>query len=95
MARRLLGRGWTVRALNRNPDRLSEAEKTSGIRWLRGDAMSAADVSAAAAGASVIVHAVNPPGLSPLGRTGAADARQHDRCRPRRRRAHRAARHRL
>lgn len=70
VARRLLGRGWTVRALNRNPDRLSAAaERTSGIQWLRGDAMSAADVSAAAAGVSVIVHAVNPPDYRHWGET--------------------------
>ena len=59
---RLAARGWTVRALNRNPDRLSAADKASGFLWVQGDAMSAADVAAAAEGASVIVHAVNPPG---------------------------------
>ncbi|MCA1369760.1 NAD(P)H-binding protein [Bradyrhizobium sp. BRP14] len=62
VARRLLARGWKVRALNRNPDRLSPAQKSSGVDWMRGDAMSAADVAAAADGACVIVHAVNPPG---------------------------------
>jgi nucleoside-diphosphate-sugar epimerase len=62
VARRLVARGWTVRALHRDPTRLSSADKSSGCAWLRGDAMSAADVAAAAAGASVIVHAVNPPG---------------------------------
>jgi nucleoside-diphosphate-sugar epimerase len=62
VARRLLTRGWRVRALNRNPDRLSTVEKASGIHWITGDAMFPADVAAAANGASVIVHAVNPPG---------------------------------
>jgi nucleoside-diphosphate-sugar epimerase len=62
VARRLAARGWTVRALHRDPDRLSASDKASRIVWYRGDAMSAGDVVAAAAGAGVIVHAVNPPG---------------------------------
>jgi nucleoside-diphosphate-sugar epimerase len=62
MAQRLAARGWAVRALNRNPDRLSSAGKASGLHWIKGDALSATDVIAAADGASVIVHAVNPPG---------------------------------
>ncbi len=62
VARRLLGRSWTVRGLIRNPNRLSSAETSSGICWLQGDAMSTDDVVTAADGASVIVHAVNPPG---------------------------------
>ncbi len=62
VARLLLARGWTVHALHRNPDNLSAAQKPPGLNWHRGDAMSASDVAAAATGASVIVHAVNPPG---------------------------------
>src|SRR5215813_8032673 len=62
VARVLVGRGWHVRALHRNPDGLSARHKALGLHWQRGDAMSAADVAAAASGASVIVHAVNPPG---------------------------------
>lgn len=62
VARRLLARGWAVRALNRDPARLPAAAATSGIEWIRGDAMIAADVAAAAEGAGTIVHAVNPPG---------------------------------
>jgi nucleoside-diphosphate-sugar epimerase len=68
VARRLAVRGWTVRALHRNPDRLSAADKASGFVWVRGDAMSAADVAAAVEGASVIVHAVNPPGYRNWGK---------------------------
>src|SRR5262245_22796475 len=64
----LLARGWTVRALNRNPDALPAARKASGMLWLRGDAMAAADVARAAAGVSVIVHAVNPPGYRNWGK---------------------------
>ncbi|MEI9804521.1 MAG: SDR family NAD(P)-dependent oxidoreductase [Pseudolabrys sp.] len=62
VARRLLARGWHVRALHRAPDSLPAAAKTSGTAWQQGDAMSAADVAAAAQGAAVIVHAVNPAG---------------------------------
>ena len=62
VARVLLSRGWQVRALHRNP---SAAASASGfgnaVEWLPGDAMNRADVVAAAQGAAVIVHAVNPP----------------------------------
>jgi nucleoside-diphosphate-sugar epimerase len=67
VARLLAARGWTVRALHRNPD-LSAADKESGFVWVKGDAMSAADVVAAAEGASAIVHAVNPSGYRNWGR---------------------------
>ncbi|GGA26613.1 NAD-dependent epimerase/dehydratase family protein [Dyella nitratireducens] len=49
--------GWQVRALVRRVP----AER-DGIEWFQGDAMQHADVLAAAQGADVIVHAVNPPG---------------------------------
>jgi nucleoside-diphosphate-sugar epimerase len=68
VARRLVARGWTVNALNRNLDRLEPADRASGIQWLQGDAMSAADVAAATVGATVIVHAVNPPGYRNWGK---------------------------
>jgi nucleoside-diphosphate-sugar epimerase len=56
-ARALLDKGWTVKALTRH------AIPADGrLQWLKGDAMNAADVLAAAAGVQVIVHAVNPPG---------------------------------
>lgn len=60
VAKRLAADGWHIRALNRNPDKARLA--ASGYEWLRGDAMSAEDVRAAAEGAGLIVHAVNPPG---------------------------------
>lgn len=60
VARRLRAEGWTVRALHRDPGRA--ARTADGLDWVRGDAMVGADVVAAAAGASLIVHAVNPPG---------------------------------
>jgi nucleoside-diphosphate-sugar epimerase len=49
--------GWKVRALVRKPP-----TDRGKIEWLVGDAMNADDVRKAATGASVIVHAVNPPG---------------------------------
>lgn len=60
-ARALLANGWQVRALHRDPARAQKAVQEP-IEWLRGDAMSPADVVAAAQGVSVVVHAANPPG---------------------------------
>ncbi len=60
VARKLQARGWTVRALNRKAAKASASGQ--GFEWMQGDAMNAADVRKAAEGASLIVHAVNPPG---------------------------------
>ena len=60
MARLLVARGWTVRALHRAPQRV--ASSSDGIDWLAGDAMERDDVVRAARGMGLIVHAVNPPG---------------------------------
>ena len=68
VAKLLLARGWSVRALHRHPDALTAERKTPGLQWLQGDAMSAADVTRAASDVSVIVHAVNPPGYRNWGR---------------------------
>ena len=59
-----LGRhGWTVRALVRDPAKAAANWKGGRLPvWIAGDAMSRADVVAAADGVEVIVHAVNPPG---------------------------------
>lgn len=58
----LLRHGWTIRALARDP---AAAARASGphmpIDWVKGDAMNAPDVVAAAHCAHVIVHAANPP----------------------------------
>lgn len=62
VARLLLARGWSVRALHRNPPDTGASQPEPGLSWHRGDALSAEDVAATAAGTSVIVHAVNPPG---------------------------------
>lgn len=60
MARRLRAVGWKVRALHRDPARL--VVRADGIEWIKGDASRPDDVAAAASGAGLIVHAVNPPG---------------------------------
>lgn len=63
IATALVRRGWTVKALVR--DVAAAARRWSGEAapaWIKGDAMDAAAVLAAAQGVSVIVHAVNPPG---------------------------------
>ncbi|MBI1187388.1 MAG: NAD(P)H-binding protein [Alphaproteobacteria bacterium] len=52
--------GWRIRAMGRNPQ--AAARQTPAFEWVKGDAMNRDDVIAAADGASVIVHAVNPPG---------------------------------
>jgi nucleoside-diphosphate-sugar epimerase len=49
--------GWSVRGLTRRAQPPGAA-----IEWVAGDAMNAADVLRAAQGASLIVHAANPPG---------------------------------
>jgi nucleoside-diphosphate-sugar epimerase len=62
-AEALIKRGWTVRALARDP--AAAAAKVGGrspIAWTRGDAMDRASVVAAADGVQLIVHAANPPG---------------------------------
>lgn len=58
LARRLLASGWKVRALTRT----ATAALPAGCERVVGDSMTPASVIAAAAGAEVIVHAVNPPG---------------------------------
>ncbi|WP_028105099.1 NAD-dependent epimerase/dehydratase family protein [Pseudoduganella violaceinigra] len=60
MLRQLVAQGWKVRALKRG---LGVPSRHSGdVEWIEGDAMNAQDVSQAAEGCAVIVHAVNPPG---------------------------------
>lgn len=59
----LLAAGWTVRAVTRNPERARrDFPRLAGVVWLRGDALDTEQVVEAAASASVVVHAVNPPG---------------------------------
>jgi len=54
----LVRHGWTVRALVRDLAKTSRP----GFEYIQGDVMDRAAVVAAAKGASIIVHAVNPPG---------------------------------
>jgi nucleoside-diphosphate-sugar epimerase len=58
VARQLSDAGWHVRGLRRS----AGASSNDSIEWIQGDAMNRADVTKAAQGVSVIVHAVNPPG---------------------------------
>lgn len=60
VAERLVAEGWRVRAMNRNPEAARIGREA--FEWVQGDAMVAADVDAAAQGASLIVHGANPPG---------------------------------
>jgi nucleoside-diphosphate-sugar epimerase len=60
VTRVLLARGWTVAAMGRDPAKI--ARVFPQVRALKGDAMNANDVLAAAECCSLIVHAVNPPG---------------------------------
>src|SRR5450830_1395790 len=65
MARKLQSRGWQVRALHRNISNVGNVctrPDMRSVEWIPGDAMHRADVAAAARGADLIVHAVNPPG---------------------------------
>jgi len=57
----LLTRGWAIKALTRDPARAA-ADRNPKIQWIHGDAMDRDAVVAAAAGVSLVVHAVNPPG---------------------------------
>ncbi|GAB7262482.1 hypothetical protein DZS_49290 [Dickeya ananatis] len=59
VTRRLVREKWNVRALKRG---LPVSTQNDGIQWVEGDALDAQQVETAAAGCSVIVHAVNPPG---------------------------------
>ncbi|NOW44020.1 nucleoside-diphosphate-sugar epimerase [Novosphingobium sp. SG751A] len=56
--RRLIAGGWSVRALTRR----ANVDFPEGCEAVTGDAMDGVAVASAAEGASVIVHAVNPPG---------------------------------
>jgi nucleoside-diphosphate-sugar epimerase len=58
VAAQLRDAGWNVQALRRR----AGSERREGIEWIQGDAMNRDDVTRAAQGAEVIVHAVNPPG---------------------------------
>jgi nucleoside-diphosphate-sugar epimerase len=62
VARVLVQRDWQVKALHRNPSTVTLPPELYGrIQIIKGDAMRRNDVVTAAAGASVIVHGVNPP----------------------------------
>jgi nucleoside-diphosphate-sugar epimerase len=58
----LVAAGWSVRALHREPAARGTRRGDPNLTWLKGDAMRPDDVTTAARGTSLIVHAVNPPG---------------------------------
>ncbi len=60
VARTLVARGWRVKALHRDPERVRAGGPS--FEWVKGDALDAASVTRAAEGADVIVHGANPPG---------------------------------
>jgi nucleoside-diphosphate-sugar epimerase len=64
VTRALMRRGWTVKALVRDQNKAQREwqQGTPTPHWITGDAMKRADVEAAAAGAGMIFHGVNPPG---------------------------------
>jgi nucleoside-diphosphate-sugar epimerase len=59
VARALGERGVALRVLARRPGKFDAS--LPGMDWRSGDAMNEGDVIAAAEGADIIVHAVNPP----------------------------------
>ncbi len=60
VARALQARGWRVRALHRDPERVRAADPS--FDWVKGDALNEASVVRAAEGARAVVHGANPPG---------------------------------
>ncbi|RYZ04236.1 MAG: NAD-dependent epimerase/dehydratase family protein [Myxococcales bacterium] len=59
----LLAAGFEVRAVTRDRERARrDFPHLAGVDWIEGDALNRDCVVAAAAGASVVLHAVNPPG---------------------------------
>ena len=57
MLRELAARGWSVRALTREPERL----QVPGVETFRGDALDGPTVLQAAEGQRVVVHGINYP----------------------------------
>lgn len=64
----LLRHGWSVVAMARDPEGRAKSGALAAASWIRGDAMSAADVRRGAEGVQAIVHAVNPPGYRSWGK---------------------------
>lgn len=64
-ARAFHAQGYRIRAMHRSAGEM--VERYPAYEWVQGDAMNAADVLAAAAGACAIVHGVNPPGYQRWG----------------------------
>lgn len=63
LAGALQRRGYRVVGLHRDPARAKALFDDQTVQWVHGDALIESDVLRAAEGASLIVHAVNPPGF--------------------------------
>jgi len=61
VAAEMAGRGWTVRAVARDPAKGKRIHGETPIEWIQGDVQDAAGLRKAAEGASVVVHGVNYP----------------------------------
>ncbi|MGU3361434.1 NAD(P)H-binding protein [Methylobacterium sp. M6A4_1b] len=61
VAEALRRHGWRVRGLARDPDRARRCGPAQ-VDWVAGDALREADMLAAAQGARILFHGVNPPG---------------------------------
>ena len=88
VARTLAARGWRVRGFARRPQ-----AGRDGLDWRQGDAMVAGRGRRGGRGRRADRARGQPAGLPRLGPAGAADAREHDRRRPRGRRGDPVARH--
>ena len=55
VARNLAARGWRVRALHRDPEAAARRAGLPSVEWVKGDAMDAGSVIAAAAGADLVL----------------------------------------
>ena len=74
VAHALIAHGWRVRGLCRRPgDAKRRAAWVGAVEWVSGDAMDAADVTAAASGAAIIFHGANPPQVQKLARPRDSD----------------------
>ena len=73
----LLKRGWSVRALHRQPEAAARTARLPGVEWIKGDAMIEADVVAAARGAAPEVESPRRPSDPPSERAAAPIKAHH------------------
>lgn len=69
IATALQRRGWTLRALHRDPEHAAATlPGLKDVEWHQGDAMAVGDVRNAARSCHLLVHGVNPPGYRNWGK---------------------------